>query len=264
MLLANCVRYAANPWRYFQLNAPWFNNEKKIFSKLDIDQSIPQRWRIPQEPLNANRVPSSFPVFLKPEWGQNSRGIVRVDSAEQWQQQLESLNEKFFYIVQQAAQGKEEFEIFYLRDPKNLDSYAQMSISRVKNIEKTAFPINSIRNPHTTYNHCTDAFNEAELQQLWSMLNELGQFKIARVCCRCDSRAALLEGNFEIVEINLFVPMPLVLMDPAVEQQEKTKFVRAMTRNLALLIKVIPKDQPYSGIFFSKWALHRKIVKWKE
>jgi len=124
------IRYGANPWRYFQLNAPWFNRDKNIFSKLDIDTHIPKRWRLPQQAITEQYKPESFPVFLKPEWGQNSHGIFRVDSMADWHRIKTTLNSGFSYIVQQAASGKSEFEVFYVRDAKNLRDYVSM-------IEKT-------------------------------------------------------------------------------------------------------------------------------
>ena len=258
------VRYGTNPFNFFQVNAPWFNADKNIFSKLDIDTYIPERWRLPQEPVTDTYAPASFPVFLKPEWGQNSHGIFRIDSESEWQAIKPTLNSKFSYIAQQAAKGEKEFEVFYVRKASDLDDFSTISISVAENMSESRHPINSIRNPDTHYRHCTDTFSQTGLNQLWSLIGNIGGFKIARLCCRCDSREALVAGDFEIVEINLFVPMPLVLLDNNVGHQYKAKFVRSMGQQLALLIKNIPVSQPYRGIFFSKWALHRKIVKWKE
>jgi len=258
------IRFGTNPYRYFQINAPWFNKEKNIFSKLDIDTHIPERWRLPQAAVTDQYSPSSFPIFLKPEWGQNSHGIHRIDSIADWETNKEIWNSSFSYIAQHAAPGQCEYEVFYVRDAESREDFATLSISKAENNSGLRYPINSIRNPETTYKHCTEEFNETELAQLWSMIGSIGPFNIARACCRADSNADLLAGDFDIVEINLFVPMPLLLLDDTIEWQSKKKFVQSMGRQLALLIKNIPKNQPYYEIFFGKWALHRKIVKWNE
>ena len=33
-----CIRLGVAPWRYFQLNAPYFNEQRNLFSKLDMDK----------------------------------------------------------------------------------------------------------------------------------------------------------------------------------------------------------------------------------
>ena len=51
------LRHGAFPWRFFQLNAPYFNSSKGIFSKLDIDNCIPDDWRLAQGLLNSEITP---------------------------------------------------------------------------------------------------------------------------------------------------------------------------------------------------------------
>lgn len=259
-VILNCIKRGTNPWYYFQLNANWFNNDKGIFSKLEIDQYIPEQWRLAQSALSSDYQPDTFPIFLKPEWGQNSNGIRKVDNAADWSAALAEIDHKLSYIVQTAASGTQEYEVFYVRDADDLDKFVMFSITKAENKENTEYPVNSINNSNTVYRDCTGEFDEQQQQQLWSMLSNIGEFRIARACCRCDDKAGLLAGEFQIVEINLFVPMPLKLMDPAISDKNKDRFLRIMGDNLSRLIKNIPADQPYKGIFFRKWALHRKML----
>lgn len=256
-----CIRHGVNPYRYFQINAPWFNTKKGIYSKLDIDQHIPERWRLPQDALDPDRRPQHYPVFVKPEWGQNSYGIHRIDNAADWQKTVPDLDSNIDYIVQQAAPGKLEYEVFYIREADQLERYSMLSVSQALNTSESDYPINSVINPQTRYQHCTDGFSATDLQALWDMLGSMSEFKIARVCCRCDSQEALLAGEFKIVEINLFVPMPLILMDRKISNKEKSTFLRQMADNFAKLVKTIPSNQPNKAIFLRKWALHRKLIK---
>jgi hypothetical protein len=64
------------PWYYFQINAEWYNKKKGFYSKIDMDARIPKKWRLKQGYFDKNNLPETFPVFLKPEWGQNSNGII--------------------------------------------------------------------------------------------------------------------------------------------------------------------------------------------
>ncbi|MFT5559869.1 MAG: hypothetical protein ACI9RZ_002357, partial [Sphingobacteriales bacterium] len=43
-----CIRFAVAPWKYFQLNANYFNEQRNLFSKLDMDARIPIQWRLVQ------------------------------------------------------------------------------------------------------------------------------------------------------------------------------------------------------------------------
>jgi len=104
--IACCVRVGAAPWKYFQLNARYFSREKGIFSKLSIDELIPDRWRLSQTFDGEQITPSVYPVFLKPEWGQNGSGIERADSEEDLHKFRQShANDNRRYMIQEAATG---------------------------------------------------------------------------------------------------------------------------------------------------------------
>ena len=81
-LIAYSVYYRTRPWNFFQLNSDYFNGEKNIFSKLELNQYIPFRWRLRQVVDDGEIVPE-FPVFVKPEWGQNSHGVSSVKTLDE-------------------------------------------------------------------------------------------------------------------------------------------------------------------------------------
>ena len=61
-----CIRLGVAPWRYFQLNAPYFNEQRNLFSKLDMDKRIPKQW-LPEKFMDSGvHGPSHYPVFIKP------------------------------------------------------------------------------------------------------------------------------------------------------------------------------------------------------
>lgn len=76
------LRYRTKPWNFFQLNHTYFNKGKNIFSKMDLDRHIPYQWGLKQY-LDDGKIVPEFPVFVKPEWGQNSHGVgVALDINE--------------------------------------------------------------------------------------------------------------------------------------------------------------------------------------
>lgn len=248
-----CVRFAVGPWKYFQLNAPYFNEKRDLFSKLDIDERIPKKWRLEQFMDLGHKNPAAYPVFVKPEWGQNSQGISRADSL----QALQLIRQKRaasppFYLLQQAAPGKREFEIFIIPEQDNLQAVAVFSMTETCNKSDDPLPINGIYNDSTYYKDCSAKLSLEQQNQIWRHLKQIGEFRIARYGIRADSLESLIAGKFHIVEINLFVPMPLILLVPEFSFWHKIKFIQGSMKQLAKATKTIPETQAVKAIFFKK------------
>jgi len=222
-----------------------------------MDSHIPRRWRLNQHYFKRETVPESFPVFLKPEWGQNSFGIVCIHNEEQYRA-LAGYAEKTTmpYLVQQTAPGRNEYEVYYLRSPECSEDCAILSITRVMNIHEPRNPINSIHNPGTIYLEITPAFSEQELQAIWNYLRTIGNFRMARICIKSDSKEDLLRGIFQIVEINLFLPMPLVLLAKNVSDTKKMQLLGEMMMVVAKLVKGIPPKETGKAIFYRTMKAH--------
>jgi len=254
-----CIKVGVKPWHYFRLNANYFNQSKGLFSKLDIDKLVPTPWRLPQWVDDKNRQPTSYPVFVKPEWGQNSQGIGRADNFEQLQKIRQKRGQTDVqHLIQQAATGAIEFEIFSILDHKNLAHSAILSVTQVSNSSDDLYPINGIYNKQTHYQDITKLLTCAQQQKLADYLTSIGQFKISRLGVRANSVDALVNGDFQVIEINLFVPMPLVLLTNNTSQLNKMRFVFNAMLALAKVTKLIPKNQPKKAVFFQKLGLMRQ------
>ncbi len=255
-----CIRYGARPWRYFLLNADYFNDAKGIFSKLDIDRLIPQHWRLAQSLDNPLYKPKSYPVFIKPEWGQNASGIQRADNAEQLNLIRSSLPPcDLPYLVQQAAPESMEFEIFIIASKDDPVLTPSISVTRVKHRSGEPYPINSIYNRGTSYEDISDIFNEQSRNQLWKQLKQIGPFNLSRYGLRANSIDDMLAGRFHIIEINLFFPMPLYLLSYNRGLPEKLSFVIHNMRLLARVTKALPKKIEHKPIFFRKLKMTRQV-----
>lgn len=253
------IRLGIVPWRYFQLNSAYFNTQKGIYSKLEIDTHIPDKWRLSQAYLDIANPPVDYPIFLKPEWGQNSYGIQVIHSLEAFKRAYLSLKDhKVPYIVQTLAPGNIEYELFYIQDPQDSQNCATLTITQVENNNEDC-PVNAIGNQHTFYQDITDDFNEAEIEKLKTHLRDLPCFKIARVGLKANNKLALLAGNFKIIEINLFAPMPLHLLDSKHSKQYKTNFIRTNMRYLVELSSKIPRKKFKPFIFWKKVRRHYQI-----
>lgn len=256
--IACCFRIGTAPWKYWQINAQYFSNDEGIFSKLHIDQLIPQRWRLNQSVDNGTISPDSYPVFLKPEWGQNAHGIHRVENVDDLKRvraQLKSQAKR--YMMQQAAPGTREFEIFSIDSNRYDEQHDVLTVTEaINNSER--FPINSKYNRNTQYRDISEQFSAAERHQLSRYISEIGRFGISRMSVRSNSIDAMLSGEFHVIEINLFLPMPINLLDSDYSFAERLRFIGSSMMSLARATKAIePMQHPHS-IFTSMMLYGRK------
>lgn len=255
-----CIKIWVAPWKFFQLNANYFNRKKGIFSKQEINQLIPFQWRLSQYISDKKTPPKTFPSFIKPEWGQNSYGIFLADDDKKFRDIGNHIvNSQLTYLIQEAAKEVREFEIFYIRDANRLWNYKIMTITEVLNNSGERHPVNSVHNINTSYVDLSKNFNDAQLDSIWRLLSRIGNFKIARVAIKSNSISNLLKGKFHIVEINLFAPMPINLLDPNISWKSKISFIKKSMHSLAKCTKAISKQQKTKNIFFRKLIMHYKV-----
>jgi len=245
--IACCARIGTGPWKYWQINARYFSDEQGIFSKLSIDKLIPERWRLFQSIDSDNILPTRYPVFLKPEWGQNAHGIHRADD----QAELNRLRVKLSgkpqrYMLQQAAHEQHEYEIFNIKARQENNEHDVITVTQAVNGSE-AFPINSKYNRNTRYVDISSQFSTSQLTQLSDFIAEIGDFGISRMSVRADSNEQLLAGNFHVIEINLFLPMPINLLDSSYSWKQRLGFIGSTMMSLAhatKAIKPVKKPQP--------------------
>ncbi|MFK7861950.1 MAG: hypothetical protein AB8B64_24275 [Granulosicoccus sp.] len=253
-----CARIATAPWRYWQLNARYFSEEQGVFSKLSMDSLIPERWRLAQNIDSDALTPSSFPVFLKPEWGQNAHGIRRADDQAQLVQLRSELAEQpQRYLLQEAAPGQREFELFSIDANRDDNRHDVFTVTEAINHSEN-FPINSKYNRFTRYADITSQFTAEQQALLANYLSQIGKFGISRMSVRADSLDALVTGHFHVIEINLFLPMPINLLDGEYTWSQKWRFIRSSMMSLAQATKLIkPVDRP-QPIFASMMMYGRR------
>lgn len=257
--IAYCIALRAKPWNYFQLNVLHFNDDKKIFSKLDNDLLIPPRWRLEQS-LDIGQEPLHYPVFVKPEWGQNSAGVeLAKDSASLASIRKKRPVSKHDYLLQEAASGSKEFEIFVISELANADTPLVFSITETINNSDEQYPVNGIYNSSTDYVDISAQLSAAQKATLWQHLKLIQTFRIARFGMRCDSLEDLLEGNFQVIEINLFLPMPLALIARNTSRMQAIKLSLDCAKSLAKATRDIPKQQEYKDVFFKKMRHSRSF-----
>ncbi len=255
--IACCLRVGAAPWKFFQLNARYFSKDQGIFSKLFIDALIPDRWRLFQVPDDAMVCPERYPVFLKPEWGQNAHGIHRADNFQELQkirQSIQKLDGEQKYILQEGAPGAREFEIFSIDVSKHDGQHDVVTVTEAVN-DTEVFPINSKYNSNTRYVDITDRFSNSDISLLAQYLDNVGQFAISRMSVRADSLEELIAGKFHVIEVNLFLPMPINLLDDSFSWSMRLKFIGRAMMSLALATKAIkPVDK--SPAIFTRMMLY--------
>lgn len=256
--IAYCVRIGTAPWRYWQLNAHYFSVEHGIFSKLSLDSLIPDQWRLAQSIDCETTLPDAFPVFLKPEWGQNAHGIHRADNqAELHQLRARLAGESQRYLLQEAASGLREFELFSIDANRGDTQHDVFTVTEAIN-DQEQFPINSKYNRHTHYSDISDQFSDEQLARLSGYLSQIGQFGISRMSARADTIEALVTGDFQVIEINLFLPMPINLLDSNYSWRQRWAFIRTAMMSLARATKMIQPVEKEPAIFTRMMLYGRK------
>ena len=256
--MLDCVLIGTKPCKYFQLNSPIFNAKEGIFSKIEIDQLIPEKWRLAQFYADSDEQPNSYPVFVKPEWGQNSHGIVRADdeaALARIRKEIKPSERRF--LIQEAAPGKLEFEIFSILHHRDKEQYAHLTITQAIN-DSEAYPVNGINNSDTGYREITELFSEQQLKDLWALMGEIGCFNISRVGVRADSIDDLLLGKFHVIEINLFIPMPINMLDPQYGFFTLWKMFNGYMMSLARITKARNKQLKEKPVFTKIMLYNRR------
>lgn len=260
-LIFYSLRYRTRPWNFFQINHHFFNGKKNIFSKQELNDIIPDRWRLRQIVDDGLSV-LDFPLFVKPEWGQNSHGVSLVEN----NQDLLTLrgrrrSTRVDYLLQEAAPEEKEYEIFYLRRVDRPQDYALLSVTETVNSSSSPLPVNGIHNQDCCYLDRTGDFSVEELQKIWGHMMQIGCFGIARVGVKADSQKGLVDGYFHVIEINIFLPMPLVLLDSRIGWRKKHGFVRKSMKAAARLAAAVEIKGKRHPIFFRKLIAHYKVNK---
>jgi hypothetical protein len=255
--MLDCVLIGTKPCKYFQLNSEVFNGDKGIFSKIEIDLLIPEKWRLAQYYDDGIKMPRSYPVFVKPEWGENADGIFRADdeaSLRQIQQEIES--SRIPYIVQEAAPGNMEFEIFSILHHRDKDRSAVLTITQAIN-DSEDYPVNGVYNANTYYREITESLSASQLEAIWALLGEIGHFNISRVGLRADSVEEMLAGKFHVIEINLYLPMPINMLDSAYHFLDVWRMTRSYMMSLARITKARNKELEEKPVF-TKQVLYNR------
>ena len=258
--MIDCCLIGTKPCKYFQLNSPWFNERKGVFSKMDLDRLIPERWRLEQKYDDGMSTPASFPVFLKPEWSENAKGVYRADNAQELQrirQKIAAL--KVPYLIQAGASHKREFEIFCLRDYRDNNRFCVFSITETIN-RREPNPINSVYNPDTVYRDVTDQFSEQQKKIVYGFINRIGSFAISRLSVRTQSPEQLVAGNFQVIELNLFTPMPIHMLDPKYKLRDLWRMIRRYMMCLARLTRGRDKHLAEKPVYTRIMLYNRKSV----
>ncbi len=260
-----CCSLGKNPWNFFQIHKNFFNEEKGIFSKFDITQRIPQKWRLKEIRLDPKRsttnrkeiISKNFksPVFLKPEWGQNSHGIHRVDIIENTDYLLTEIKElQIPYTCQEGALGKKEFEIYYIRSQKNPQEFSVFSITETINTIPEKYHIEGIHNG-SIYKDYSSQLSSLEKNKIKKMMLQMWEYSMARVGVKADSLTSIARWEFKVFEINIFLPLLLALMDETLSSETRN----LMAKNFAKqLVCIIPdsKDIQKKKIFWNMMKIH--------
>lgn len=258
-----CFKIWVNPWNFFQVNAKYFNKEKWIFSKYEIESFIPDKWKLKnfiiQFPMNNNQIEILedqiwYPLFLKPEWGQNSHGIYIVSNRWELKKYFKNISRQSIpYIAQKSSSFFNEFELLFTNYNWNTQL---LSFVESRNNQKKWLFINGIHS-ETSYHNLLDKLSKSDKEKIIWYIKEINHFAIGRIWLKANSLRDFIWWNFEIFEINIFLPFPLHLLDENISKENKNHFLHNFTKCLAQLSSNISTTQKNNhNIIFIKIRKH--------
>ncbi len=258
LYMLHCLRIGTRPCKYFQLNVDRFDADKGIFSKIAIDRSIPDEWRLDQRYDDGAFMPDQWPVFLKPEWGQNAAGVKCARNPEELRGIRGRIrHSRIRYLVQAPAPEPREFEVFSIRHHEDPERYAVLTVTETLN-DSEEIPINGVFNPNSRYRDLTDDLDGIQKERLWAMSNRLGTHVICRACYRAESLADLVAGRVHVIEVNLYLPMPINLLDRGRPAAEILVLVNRYMLALARATKTREGSRPEKPVFTKINLYNRK------
>ncbi len=219
---------------------------------------IPAKWRLHQQRLDDAYMPASFPVFLKPEWGQNSVGIERADNEHQFRMLSRQMqNGPVQYLVQHAAPEAREFEIFTTFTGEASEHPDYLTVTETVN-GTHKYPINGINNQDSKYCDITNTLTPSELTKISGYVREIGHFGQSRLSVRADTIEQLINGDFHVIEINLFTPMPIHLMDDKHSVFNKIRSALTVSGSLARVTRDMGHKPNAPAVFIRMTLYGRK------
>jgi len=265
-----CFVLRKNPWNFFQIHKKHFDEKKWIFSKFDITQRIPEKWKLQdiilqrEESIDTwkEKISQYFstPVFLKPEWGQNSHGIYRVDDIHHIDILLNEIHSLDIpYICQEWSLKQREFEIFYIKSSQDATGFSVFSITETVDTSHEKHHIQWIHNG-STYKDITSEFSQEEKKQIWSFALQMWDYEMARIGIKADTLESLAHWDFQVFEINIFLPLLLGLLDKNISKETKHQNIKHFAKQL---VSIIPsgKNLQRKNIFWNMMKIHRITMK---
>jgi len=147
--------------------------------------------------------------------------------------------------------------VFSIRHNTERDKAAVFTVTEALN-DTELKPVNSVKNSSTRYVEITQQFDTQQLQQLWLMVNDLGEYNISRASLSANSIEELLKGKFQVIEVNLFLPMPINLLD----QKHTAKSIFNTVREYMMCLAKVTRDRdkilPEKHIFIKVMTYNRK------
>ena len=287
--LKACITQRVLPLRYFYVHLDYLDAASKIYSKQSINESIPNQWRLKSTLLSIeesrdiwkDKIESQFtyPLFLKPEWGENSSGVFRVHDRETLLSVLSKIQQtKQNYICQEAASGEKEYDFFFVKshekekefpdifscirmEPASLVGDGKTTLQELFQIQSPQLSpetcllsnynpldvlprdkklrlsfINGV-NHGTRYVSETENLSPLDKKNLWKHLQSLGDFQFARVGISANSLRDIIDGAFQVIEINLFTPFPLDVLDLSLSNKEQRQILQSYMNTLLKTVK---------------------------
>lgn len=241
-----CIQLRVLPWRFFGINQHGIHPKKGVFCKSIIQNFIPPEYQLPLVTLGANedivswqnKISSlNYPVIIKPDLGQNSKHIhIAYNSEDKCISKQRKIPVDF--VAQQVATGI-EYDILFISNEvdKNYSLFSIVELSQPNMQEK--IPIHGIYQG-TQYKEINHLIEPQKLRKFAQKIQTEFNFKFARIGVKAQSLDDLLNFNFKTIEVNLFLPLCLNVLDTSISEHKRISFLKYYIYTLIVLTKHYP------------------------
>lgn len=252
--------HTSSPTNFLNLNHKHLEIKKGIYSKHKLNQIIPNKHKLISQPLKKfiSKPEINFPIILKPDWGESSLGIKKVNNKINLDKLINNKQIKIEkYFVQQFNQFNIEYDIVFLKNQitKNIEISEITTVSTTNKDKITGI------NHNSNYKNITSQFSKTEIIKLQNNLNWLNKnFNSGKITLKSNSNKELLNNNFKVIETNILFPLPNSVHTLKTNKEKK----KVISKHLTKMIKLSKITKKEINLFQTiEFYLKNQIHKFK-
>ncbi len=299
-----------SPLKFASVNMDLKSIKKGYYSKHKLNKNIAKKNLLKSYLINKNlsilenikKIESNFkyPLILKPDWGESSIGVKKVENRYRLNLLLKIISKtNIKFLVQKFSNLKYEIDILYVNDNSkkliiditqvknpfiigngrdNLKILIENNFKKYKNellnlnkiflnkiIKKNKIvyltKINSM-NYGSKFINIIDKFSNKEKEIILKNISKFENFKFAKITIKTNNYKDLILGNFKVIETNILFPLKSSLISNKIKKETKIE-IKDYIKKLIPIVKHSKNNISFFNLckFYIKNYIHKQKIK---